>query len=83
VTDITSKSVEELKNLRHMKLSSINTVIETAHDPILERMNKGYQANDILEQMSKLDEAGIHYNAFYLNGLEGNGKGFTTISGSD
>jgi len=75
VTDIAPKSVEELKNLRNMKLDSINIGIETAHDPTLERMNKGYHANDILEQLSKLDEAGIHYNVFYLNGLGGKGKG--------
>lgn len=75
VTDIASKSVEELKNLRHMKLDSINIGIETAHDPILERMNKGYHTSDILEQLSKLDEAGIRYNVFYLNGLGGKGCG--------
>ena len=75
VTDIAPKSVEELKNLRHMKLDSINIGIETAHNPTLERMNKGYQANEILEQLSKLDDAGIHYNVFYLNGLGGKGKG--------
>ena len=67
--------VEELKNLRHMKLDSINIGIETAHDETLERMNKGYHASDILEQLSKLDEAGIRYNVFYLNGLGGKGKG--------
>ncbi len=84
VTDIASKSVEELKNLRHMKLDSINIGIETAHDPTLERMNKGYHANDILEQLSKLDEAGIHYNVFYLNGLGGKGKGVeSAIATSD
>ena len=75
VTDITSKSVEELKKLRHMKLDSINIGLETAHDPTLERMNKGYHASDILEQLSKLDEAGIRYNVFYLNGLGGKGCG--------
>lgn len=75
VTDITHKSVEELKNLRHLKLDSINIGIETAHDPTLERMNKGYHAADILEQLSKLDAAGIRYNVFYLNGLGGKGHG--------
>lgn len=75
VTDIAPKSVEELKNLRHMKLDSINIGMETAHDPTLERMNKGYHAADILTQLSKLDEAGIRYNLFYLNGLGGKGKG--------
>ena len=75
VTDITPKSVEQLKNLRHLKLDSINIGIETAHDPTLDRMNKGYHASDIVEQLSKLDEAGIRYNVFYLNGLAGKGNG--------
>ena len=75
VTDIAPKSVEELKNLRHLKLNSINIGIETAHDLTLVRMNKGYHASDILEQLSKLDEAGIRYNVFYLNGLGGKGNG--------
>ena len=75
VTDIVPKSVEELKNLHHLKLDSINIGIETAHDPTLERMNKGYRSVDILEQLSKLDVAGIRYNVFYLNGLGGKGNG--------
>lgn len=75
VTDIKAKSVEELKNLRHLKLDSINIGVETAHDPTLERMNKGYHAADILEQLSKLEEAGIRYNIFYLNGLGGKDNG--------
>lgn len=75
VTDITPKSVEELKNLHHLKLDSINIGIETAHDETLEFMNKGYRAKDILRELSKLDEAGIRYNVFYLNGLAGKGKG--------
>lgn len=75
VTDIMPKSVGELKNLRHMKLDGITIGMETAHDPTLKRMNKGYTASDILTQLSKLDEAGIRYNLFYLNGLGGKGKG--------
>lgn len=75
VTDIAPKTVEELKNLRHMRLDNINIGMETAHNPTLLRMNKGYQAEDILRQLSKLDEAGIRYNVVYLNGLGGKGKG--------
>ena len=52
VTDISPKSVEELKNLHYLKLDSINIGIETAHDPTLERMNKGYHASDILRACS-------------------------------
>ncbi|MDE7419005.1 MAG: radical SAM protein, partial [Muribaculaceae bacterium] len=56
-------------------LDNINIGMETAHDPTLEHMNKGYHALDILEQLSKLDEAGIRYNIVYLNGLGGKGQG--------
>lgn len=80
VTDIRSKSVQELKNLRHMRLDNINIGMETAHDPTLERMNKGYLASDIVEQLSKLDEAGIRYNVVYLNGLGGKGLGVESAS---
>lgn len=75
VTDIAPKSIAELKNLRHLKLDNINIGMETAHNPTLARMNKGYLASDILEQLSRLDEAGIRYNVVYLNGLGGKGKG--------
>ena len=57
VTDITSKSVEELKNLHHLKLDSINIGIETAHDPTLERMNKGYCASATMSSISTDSEA--------------------------
>ena len=80
VTDIAPKSVEQLKALRHLKLDSINIGMETAHDPTLERMNKGYHASDIVEQLSKLDEAGIRYNVVYLNGLGGKGIGTASAS---
>ena len=58
-----------------MKLDNINIGMETANDPTLEHMNKGYHASDILEQLSKLEEAGIRYNIVYLNGLGGKGQG--------
>lgn len=75
VTDIAAKSIQELKNLRHMKLDNINIGMETAHNLTLDFMNKGYHASDILEQLSKLDEAGIRYNIVYLNGLGGKDMG--------
>ena len=75
VTDIMPKTVEELRNLHHLKLDNINIGIETGDDETLARMNKGYTQRDILEQLRKLDDAGIRYNVFYLSGLGGKGKG--------
>ena len=37
-------------------------------------MHKGYTSEDILKQCSKLDEAGIEYNFFYLTGIYGKNK---------
>ena len=62
IADIKSKSVEELKNLRHLKFDSISIGTESGDDETLSRMNKGNTAADILEQCRKLEEANIRYN---------------------
>ena len=38
-------------------------------------MDKGYKAADIVEQCTRLDEAGLSYALFYLAGIAGAGKG--------
>lgn len=75
IADIKSKSVEELKNLRHLKFDSISIGTESGDDETLSKMNKGNTAADILEQCRKLEEANIRYNLVYLTGLAGKGKG--------
>lgn len=75
ISDIKSKTVEELRNLRHLGFDSISIGTETGDDETLAKMNKGYTATDILEQCHKLDEANIWYNLVYLTGLAGKGKG--------
>lgn len=75
ISDIKSKTVEELRNLRHLGFDSISIGTETGDDETLAKMNKGYTATDILEQCHKLDEANIRYNLVYLTGLAGKGKG--------
>lgn len=74
ITDIRPKSVEELKNLRHLGFDGISIGTETGDDGTLARMNKGYAVADIIEQCHKLDEAGIRYNLSYLTGLAGKGR---------
>ena len=74
ISDIKPKTVEELKNLRHLGFDSISIGTESGDDETLARMDKGYTANDILEQCKKLEEANIRYNFVYLTGLEGKNK---------
>ena len=71
VTDVRNKSVEELRKLRDMGLKEISLGVESGDDWTLERINKGYHAEDILEQCHKLEEAGIRYWMTFLNGVAG------------
>ena len=75
ISDIKPKTVEELKNLRHLGFDGISIGTESGDDDTLAAMNKGYTANDIIEQCKKLEEANIRYNLVYLTGLAGKGKG--------
>lgn len=75
ITDITSKSDEELTFLHRAGYDGLTIGIETGDDEALRFMDKGYTAADIVEQCSRLDHAGIHYSFFYLVGISGAGRG--------
>lgn len=75
VTDVSQKSVEELKALRAMGYNRITIGVETGDNAALDFMNKGYRAEDILKQCRKLDLADMEYNFFYLTGISGFGNG--------
>ena len=73
ITDITPKSVSELKDLRVLGYNKITIGVETGDDNALSFMNKGCTSADIIEQCHKLDEANIEYDIFYLTGIYGKG----------
>ena len=75
VTDITPKSVRELKELCLLGYDGIIIGTETGDDEALAFMRKGYKAADIVRELHKLQEAGIGYHISYLNGLSGAGNG--------
>ena len=75
VTDVTSKTDQELLALQKAGYDSITLGMETGDDTALTFMRKGYLAQDILTQCQRLDAAGIHYNFFYLTGISGAGRG--------
>lgn len=75
ITDITPKSVDELKELRKLGYDGITIGVESGDDEALSFMNKGFQSSDTIEQAKKLEEAGISYNFFYLTGISGAGRG--------
>ena len=48
-----------------------NTLIgtENSNDAVLALMNKGNSASETVEQLLRLDEAGITYTTFYIIGM--------------
>ncbi|MCI5892093.1 MAG: radical SAM protein [Clostridiales bacterium] len=75
ITDITLKTDEELAILHSMGFDGLTIGIETGDDKALKFMNKGYLAEDIVNQCKRLDNAGISYNFFYLTSISGKGRG--------
>ena len=71
VHNIKNKTVEQLKILKEKGMVEVNLGIESGDDWTLDRIQKGYHGNDILEQVKKLDEAGIDYWLTFLNGVAG------------
>lgn len=75
ITDISSKTDDDLSRLSDMGYDALTIGIETGDDKALAFMNKGYVSADIIKQCSRLDKAGIRYSFFYLAGISGAGRG--------
>ncbi len=73
VTDLRNKTVEQLRHLRDLGLNEISLGVESADDWTLDRVDKGYHHEDIIEQCRKLEDAGIEYWVTFLNGVAGKG----------
>jgi len=73
ISDIKSKTQEELNELYSIGFNGISIGTETGDDKTLVYMNKGYTAADIVEQLQKLENTGIGYHLTYMNGLAGTG----------
>jgi radical SAM superfamily enzyme YgiQ (UPF0313 family) len=74
ISDIKNKTQDELNELHSIGYNDIPIGTETGDDETLAYMNKGYTASDIVEQLHRLDNAGIKYHLTYMNGLAGTGN---------
>ncbi|MCB2293997.1 radical SAM protein [Clostridium algoriphilum] len=75
ITSIKNKSVEELKVLRAIGINDLVIGVESGDDDVLKSVNKGYTSDEIIQECTKLEAAGISYIVIYLGGLAGQGKG--------
>lgn len=71
VTDLNNKTADEFRKLKDLGMREISLGVESGDDWTLDRIHKGYHAEDILEQCHKLEEAGIEYWMTFLNGVAG------------
>ncbi len=69
--DILRRSVEELKELRKLKLGILYIGLESGDDEILERVCKNVTAGQVIEAVKKVKEAGMLTSVTVILGLGG------------
>ena len=79
IKNLKNKSLEDLKLLKEYKYDQFHIGLETAYDPALEVMNKGFNQAEAYENLGKLIAAGLTYDAHVLLGVAGNENGDTHI----
>ncbi|MFI3252149.1 MAG: radical SAM protein [bacterium] len=75
IKNIMNKSVEDLKKLRALGYNQLHIGLETAYDPALKIMNKGFTNKDAYIQLGKLIEAGFEWDALLMLGVAGKSAG--------
>jgi radical SAM superfamily enzyme YgiQ (UPF0313 family) len=69
--DILRRSVDELKELRQLKLGILYTGLETGDDDLLRKIGKGVSSDKVVEAGRKVKEAGISFSVTIILGLGG------------
>jgi len=69
--DILRRSVNELKELKRLKLDIIYTGLETGDDELLQKIGKGVSSDELVEAGKKVKEAGITFSVTVILGLGG------------
>lgn len=69
------KSIDDLKKLRNAGWNRLYIGMESAYQPMLEQMQKGYSQEDEYRELCKLQEADFDYVALLMLGAAGKGNG--------
>lgn len=75
INNIMDKTPEQLKELKKLGVTYLDIGLESGDDETLKISNKGYTSAQALEQLKKLEDAGIDYFIAHLLGLAGHGNG--------
>ena len=80
VSNIKAKSDEDLIKLKTWGIKSLTIGLESGWDDVLQRMNKGQRAEDVISQCKRLDKVGITYNFSIILGIAGSMYGHENAS---
>jgi radical SAM superfamily enzyme YgiQ (UPF0313 family) len=69
--DILRRSVDELKELKRLKLGIFYTGLESGDDELLQKIGKGASSDELIEAGKKVKEAGIIFSVTIILGLGG------------
>ena len=75
IKSLKNKSVEDLKTLKALGFNQLHIGLESAYDPAIAQMNKGFTSAEAYENIAKLVEAGMEWDAIVMTGVAGKGKG--------
>jgi radical SAM superfamily enzyme YgiQ (UPF0313 family) len=69
--DVLRRSVDELNELRQLKLGILYTGLETGDDELLQKIGKGVGSDQAIEAGRRVKEAGISFSVTIILGLGG------------
>jgi radical SAM superfamily enzyme YgiQ (UPF0313 family) len=69
--DISRRSVDELKELRQLKLGIFYTGLETGDEVLLQKIGKPVSSDEVIRAGKKVKEAGISFSVTIILGLGG------------
>ena len=75
ILDVKGKTDSELRLLAERGVNDLDIGAESGLDSVLEFVEKGHTAQDVVEQGRRLHDAGMDFTYFYLAGLAGAGRG--------
>ncbi len=79
IKGLKNKTVDDLKKLRDLNFNELHIGLESAYDPALLQMNKGFTAKEAYENIEKLVKAGFSWDAIIMTGVAGKGNGHIHI----
>ncbi len=75
IKSLKTKTVNDLKKLKSLGYDELHIGLESAYDPALAQMNKGFTVKEAYECIAKVKEAGMQWDAIIMTGVAGKGNG--------